>query len=71
MVYQIKIKGVLDQSWSDWLGNVDIRTEPAEENGVITTLTVDLIDQAALFGILDHIRDMNLKLVSVNPGVDF
>jgi hypothetical protein len=66
MIYQIKISGALDQTWSNWLGNVEMRTEQTEEKGVITTLTVDLIDQAALFGILDHIRDLNLTLVSVN-----
>ncbi|RPI22919.1 MAG: hypothetical protein EHM70_23185 [Chloroflexota bacterium] len=66
MVYKIKIKGELDKTWSLWLGNVDIRTEQTEDNGVITTLTVELIDQSALFGILDHIRDLNLLLVSVN-----
>ena len=65
MIYQIKIKGSLDQTWSDWLGKVDMHTEPTE-GGIITTLTVDLIDQAALFGILDHVRDLNLTLVSVN-----
>jgi hypothetical protein len=67
MLYQIKIKGTLDKTWSNWLGNVEIRTEQAEGEDVITTLSVDLIDQAALFGILDHIRDLNLTLLSVNP----
>lgn len=66
MVYQINVKGVLDQTWSNWLGNVDIHTERTGDGGVITTMTVDLTDQAALFGILDHIRDLNLLLVSVN-----
>ena len=66
MVYQIKIKGVLDRSWSNWLGNVDLQTEQTAEGVDVTTLTIDLIDQAALFGILDHIRDINIQLVSVN-----
>ena len=65
MVYQIRIKGALDETWSNWLGNVDIRTEQAAGEGLVTTLTLDLIDQAVLFGILDRIRDLNLKLVSV------
>jgi hypothetical protein len=66
MVYQIKINGALDQTWSAWLGNVEICSELAGNEGVITTLTVNLTDQAALFGILDQIRDLNLKLISVN-----
>jgi hypothetical protein len=32
---------------------------------MITTLTVRLADQPALFGILDRIRDMNLLPVAI------
>ena len=59
-VYQIKVKGVLDEKWSDWFNGVTI----AFENG-ITTLT-GVLDQSALHGTLSKIRDMNLKLISVN-----
>ena len=66
MVYQIKICGMLDQSWSNWLGDVEIQAARMEDGQVISTLTVDILDQATLFGILDHIRDINLPLISVN-----
>lgn len=66
MIYTIKIQGILDKTWSDWLGNVEIQTEQAENGNKITLLSVDLIDQAALFGILDYLRDLNLILISVN-----
>lgn len=66
MIYQIKVQGHLDQSWSDWLGGVGIVSDMMEDGSVITTLTLDTADQAALFGILDHIRDLNLILHSVN-----
>lgn len=66
MIYQIRVKGVLDKTWSNWLGNVDICAEHSAKDGLVTTMTVELMDQAALFGILDHIRDMNLTLISVN-----
>ena len=66
MVYQIKICGMLDESWSNWLGNVEIQAARMEDGQVISTLTVDILDQATLFGILDHIRDINLPLISVN-----
>jgi hypothetical protein len=65
MIYQIKIKGALDRSWSDWLGEVEITTEQAEDGFVITTMLVDAADQPALFGILDRIRDLNLILIHV------
>lgn len=66
MIYTIKIQGILDKTWSDWLGNVEIQTEQADNGNSITLLSVDLIDQAALFGILDYLRDLNLILISVN-----
>ena len=65
MVYQIKVAGKLDRSWSDWLGKALIVSELEEDGTVITTLTVDATDQPALFGILDRIRDMNLMPISV------
>jgi hypothetical protein len=66
MIYQIKIKGALDQSWSDWLGNVEITAELAEDGSVITTMMVDAADQPALFGVLDRIRDLNFILIHVS-----
>lgn len=69
MVYQIRVNGALDRTWSDWLGEVEILTEQAEDGCIITTLTVNLSDQSTLFGILDHIRDLNLTLVSVTQPV--
>jgi hypothetical protein len=66
MIYQITIKGELDQSWSDWLGNLKIDCSPQADHSVLTTLTVDVVDQSALFGVLDRIRDLNLGLIKVN-----
>jgi hypothetical protein len=65
MLYLIKIKGKLEESWSDWLSGAMIHSEGAENGAIITTLTVKAIDQPALFGILDRIRDMNLLPISV------
>jgi hypothetical protein len=65
MVYQIKLNGALDKSWSDWLGGATIASVLEENGTVVTTLTVDATDQPALFGILDRIRDMNLLPISV------
>jgi hypothetical protein len=63
--YQIKVQGELDESWSDWLGGVEISC--GEENGMlITTIDGEAADQPVLFGILDRIRDLNLLLISVS-----
>jgi hypothetical protein len=66
MIYQIKLKGELDQSWSDWLGEVEITAEQAEDGSVITTILVDAADQPTLFGVLDRIRDLNFTLIQVS-----
>lgn len=65
MIYQIKFQGTLDKSWSDWLGEVELHSEPADTGGPLTLLSVELVDQAALYGVLDRLRDLNLKLISV------
>ncbi len=65
MVYQIKVKGILDQSWSNWLGNASVTSGFDEHGWRVTIFTVELADQPALFGILDRIRDMNLLPISV------
>ncbi len=67
MSYQIKIAGILDQSWADWLGEAKMITEHLPDGTRITTLTIDTGDPARLFGILDHLRDLNLTLISVTP----
>jgi hypothetical protein len=48
MVYQIRIKGHLDQQWTEWFEGLTITLE---DNGD-TLLTGPVIDQAALHGLL-------------------
>ena len=65
--YQIRIKGHLDDSWSDWFDNLTITLE----EGGYTLLTGPVIDDAALHGLLKKVRDLGMPLLSVNrvePG---
>jgi hypothetical protein len=59
--YEIKIKGHLDQHWSEWFA--DLKLTPLAEDE--TLLSGTLPDQSALHGLLERIRDLNLKLISV------
>jgi hypothetical protein len=61
-IYQIRIAGLLDHSWSDWFDELTI-TYTADDN---TILTGSLPDQAALHGVLNKIRDLGLTLLSVS-----
>ena len=60
-IYQIRVQGQLDTSWSDWLGGLTITSQPSGE----TLVTGPIIDQAALHGILDKLYAMNLTILSV------
>ncbi len=60
-VYQIRIKGHLDNQWTDWFEGLTITLE---EDGH-TLLTGPVIDQAALHGLLKKVRDLGMPLVSV------
>jgi hypothetical protein len=62
-VYEIRLKGHLDDRWAEWFGGLTIRLE---EDGD-TILSGPVADQAALHGLLKKVRDLGLPLLSVNP----
>ncbi len=64
-VYEIRVEGHLAGCWSDWFDGLAIRNEPDGE----TVLTGLIVDQAALFGVLTRIHNLNLILVSVERRV--
>jgi hypothetical protein len=59
--YEIRLKGHLDTRWAAWFDGL---TLTRERDG--TTLMAGLVvDQAALHGVLQKVRDLGLPLVSV------
>jgi hypothetical protein len=62
--YEIVIGGHLDPCWSDWFAGFEL----THLEGGETLLSGSLPDQAALHGLLERIRDLNLTLISVSRG---
>jgi hypothetical protein len=59
--YEIRLQGRLDRRWSVWFDGLILT---AEADGT-TTLRGPVVDQAALHGQLQRLRDLGLPLISV------
>jgi hypothetical protein len=62
-IIRIVIQGHLDKQWKNSFEGMNFSYEEG-----CTILTGNLKDNAHLHGILNIIRDLNLKLISVNPA---
>ena len=68
---EIRVKGQIDENWSEWFAGLEIMHTDQDE----TILTGDVVDQAALYGLLARLRDLGLPLIlatsaEVNRGQD-
>lgn len=63
-IYQIKVPGRLDESWTDWAGSMAVTVETRNDGPPVTTL-IGAVDQAALQGLLRRLYSMGLPLISV------
>ena len=64
-LYQISIKGHLDERWALRFEGLTIhRTFNAQEEP-ITLITGPIVDQSALYGTLSRLRDLGVVLISV------
>ncbi len=61
-LYKIRVKGHLDGRWSEWFDGLEITNL---QNGE-AMLSGEIVDQAALHGVLAKVRDLNLALVAVS-----
>jgi hypothetical protein len=67
-VYLIRVIGCLEKSWSKRLSGLNILSYNASitEDGIeMTALTGELIDQAALIGVLNALYNLRLTIWSV------
>ena len=64
-VYRIKIRGYLDVDWSNRLGGMTIQHTSADGKTTITALHGEMVDQAALFGVLNSLYGLGFPILSV------
>jgi hypothetical protein len=63
-VYQVRVEGHLDDRWADWDEGLTVTLDESGD----TLLTVPIVDQAALHGLLRKLRDLGVRLVSINTA---
>jgi hypothetical protein len=61
-IYEIKLKGRLGPEWSDWFDGLTVCPATHGE----TILTGLIVDQSALPGLLNKVRNLGLPLLAVN-----
>lgn len=65
-IFEIKIKGLLDDHWGQWFDGLTLERQENVDSGQDCTLIIGpMADQPALHGLLAKIRDLNLTLISV------
>ena len=64
-IYCIRVQGVVSDNWSDYLQGMAIEIDRTEDSQAVTTLTGELVDQAALLGALNVLYNLRLPVLSV------
>jgi hypothetical protein len=59
--YEIRLKGHLDERWAAWFDGLTL----IHASDGTTVIRGEVVDQAALHGLLQKVRDLGLPLVSV------
>jgi hypothetical protein len=60
--YRVVVRGRLGDHLADAFGYLELDSQPGQ-----TSLTGTFADQAQLHGLLDQLRDLGIRLISVNP----
>ena len=61
-LYEIRVAGHLSDNWAERFEGLSMQHEPEGE-----TVMSGMLDQAAMHGVFMKIRDLGLRLISVNP----
>jgi hypothetical protein len=59
--YEIRVRGHLEPRWAGWFDGLDL----TQESDGSTVMSGAVVDQAALHGLLERLRDLGLPLLSL------
>lgn len=62
MFLTLRIEGHLDPEWADWFEGLEMRHLPDGS----TEISGPVVDQTALYGLLNRARDLGLTLLTVS-----
>ncbi len=60
--YEIRVKGRISPRWSAWFDGLTVETDAADGS---TAIRGPVVDQAALHGLLQKLRDVGIPLLSL------
>lgn len=60
VIYHIRLEGHIEERWLRWFEGLDVTPLPEGE-----TIISGEMDQSALHGVLNRIRDLGLGLISI------
>ncbi|MET0143856.1 MAG: hypothetical protein ABW328_03595 [Ilumatobacteraceae bacterium] len=63
--YEICVRGHLESRWTTWFDGMSLT---ARDDGT-TVISGPVVDQAALHGLLQRLRDLGITLLSLSPLV--
>jgi hypothetical protein len=64
--YEIRVEGHLGERWAAWFDGL---TTTSEDDGT-TVIRGSVVDQAALHGLIQRLRDIGIPLISLTPVED-
>lgn len=62
--YEIRVTGHLESRWSAWFDGLTVEADSTDGT---TAIRGPVVDQAALHGLLQKLRDVGMPLVSLTP----
>jgi hypothetical protein len=69
-LYHIIIRGHLDARWETMFPGFSFSHEMTPEGQAITLMIGKVIDQSALYGTINRLRNLGVELISFQPQKD-